>query len=941
MQLQRSRVILGVGGIGLLLASGAYFGIKQLWRRVDDRVYVIGWQNSPPFQEQAADGSPTGLAVDLVRDAARRRGIRLRWAWCPEGPEPALFKRKVDLWPLITITPEREAKLHISKPFLQHDYDLLVRAKSAYSQVQDLKGGSVSYVWMLIDQQFLSGLLPHARLVTVASGEEAIENLCAERTDAAFMNEFTAGAVLLSGTSCSSQPLRVIPVPSLRTKLGVGSTLEASGVADEIRRGIDTSVLEGDAEKILKSGGYLSARNMQYFTALLDAQRQDRWLRSAVIVFTCLLALTLFAADHIRRQRNRIAATDRAVRQSERRFRELLENVKLVGVMTDAKGTINFWNNHAAAVTGWSKEEAIGRPAREFLDLGPPLPDARGVGGAPPAGSPPSGEGSVLQKGGGRRWTQWSSTPLRDSAGRLEGLANLGEDVTELRALRAEAARVESEEQFRKMADTAPLMIWTAGSDMRCTFANKAWLEFAGNTLEEELGDGWTANIHPDDFKQGRAVSAAAFAARRNVELEFRKRRADGEYRWMLGSGVPRFGPDGQLLGYVGTMTDITDLKRSRDEDTARQKLETVGRLAGGIAHDFNNILGGVLAQADLALGEISDGAVPEEELNSIRGVAIRGAGIVRQLMIYAGQESAVSEPVDVSGLVDDMRDLLKAVVSRHIVLKTDLGPELPAVQANPAQLRQVVMNLAANASEAIGEGDGSIVIRTGRGPADADGPRAAGGEWLELAVSDTGCGIKPEEQSKVFDPFYTTKSAGHGLGLAVVQRVVRNLGGTIHLASELGKGTTFQILLPCVQSTAEEPADALLGGGEPARESLAATILIVEDEDALRQAVAKVLRRTGAEVLEAANGSTAIDLLRQHSGNIDVILLDLTIPGASAQDVLTGSAQARPNSKVVLTSAYSEEKAAGMGGPIVQGFIRKPFKLRDLIETLRNVLSS
>jgi CheY-like chemotaxis protein len=218
---------------------------------------------------------------------------------------------------------------------------------------------------------------------------------------------------------------------------------------------------------------------------------------------------------------------------------------------------------------------------------------------------------------------------------------------------------------------------------------------------------------------------------------------------------------------------------------------------------------------------------------------------------------------------------------------------------------------------------------------------RVAEGDYLELEVSDNGCGMSQEMQAKVFDPFFTTKSTGHGLGLAVVQGVVRNLRGTIHLASELGKGTTFRIWVPCLQSTAKETSNPLRGCGEPARESLTATVLIVEDEDALRQAMVKVLRGNGAEVLEAANGPTAIDLLRQHSVNIDVILLDLTIPGASAQEVLTEAARAKPNSKVLLTSAYSEEKAAGMSGPNIRGFIRKPFSLVDLIQTLRNVLSS
>ena len=304
---------------------------------------------------------------------------------------------------------------------------------------------------------------------------------------------------------------------------------------------------------------------------------------------------------------------------------------------------------------------------------------------------------------------------MRDSTGSASGFAVVGADVTELRTLRADAARREGEERFRNLADTAPLMIWVAGPDKGCTFVNRGWLSFTGRTLEQELGNGWTAGIHPDDLEYCFNTYASAFDERRAFQLEHRLRRADGEYRWVLGSGVPRFGPDGEFTGYIGNCTDITDLKRSQEEDVARQKLESVGRLAGGIAHDFNNLLGGVLAQADLALSELADGSPPDEPLNRIRTVAIRGAGIVRQLMIYAGHEDAVSEPVDLSSLIGEMMELLNVVVSKHAVLKTELGSGLPAVQANPAQLRQLVMNLVTNASEAIGERDGVITIRTAR----------------------------------------------------------------------------------------------------------------------------------------------------------------------------------------------------------------------------------
>jgi CheY-like chemotaxis protein len=379
----------------------------------------------------------------------------------------------------------------------------------------------------------------------------------------------------------------------------------------------------------------------------------------------------------------------------------------------------------------------------------------------------------------------------------------------------------------------------------------------------------------------------------------------------------------------------------------ARQKLESLGTLASGIAHDFNNLLGAVLAQAELAAVELAAGSPPEEELKEIRAVAIRGSEIVRQLMVYAGKESDPHEPVDVSIVVEEMLGLLKITVSPHTTLRTDLGTNLPAVKARASQLRQIVMNLVLNASDAILHDDGVIrvttrVLTVGRDVTDAAVEGLAEGIYVELEVSDTGCGMPKETKARMFDPFFTTKSAGRGLGLAVVHGIVRSLNGAISVESELDKGTTFQILLPCV-ATVTRAADGEDEAMDEASQSMReATVLVVEDEESLRQAVKKMLSRAGFEALEAANGSDAIELLRGGAGDIDVLLLDMTIPGATSQEVLSEAVQVRPNMKVVLTSAYGEEMVtANLSAPQVRGFVRKPFQFKDLTRTLRNALSS
>jgi PAS domain S-box-containing protein len=416
-------------------------------------------------------------------------------------------------------------------------------------------------------------------------------------------------------------------------------------------------------------------------------------------------------------------------------------------------------------------------------------------------------------------------------------------------------------------------------------------------------------------------------------------------------SVTPVFDNSGKCTHLVGSVHDVTERKRAettlqmaREEAFARQKLEMVGTLAGGIAHDFNNLLGGVLAMAELAVGELADGSRPDGELEAIRNAAIRGSEIVRQLMIYAGKESEIPELVDVSQIAREMLELLKVSVSRHAAIETHLG-DVPAVRINPAQVRQVLMNLITNASEALCEQDGVIRVttrslRVGSSSDDLDGP--GDGVYVALEVSDTGCGMSPEVHGRLFDPFFTTKPAGHGLGLSVVSGIVRGIGGTVHVVSEVGRGTTFRVLLPAAETQAVVANDRPARHDDPVETPTGCTVLVVEDEVPLRHAVVKKLRRTGFEVLEASDGSAAIDILTVNRDKIDVVLLDMNTPGAPTAQVVAEVARARSDIRVILTSAYSQEQ---MTTPLMAsqicGFIRKPFQLGELIQTLRSAASA
>ncbi len=857
----------------------------------------------------------------------------------------------------------------------------------------------------------------------------------------------------------------------------MGATFSAAPVADAIRDEIGAMGRDGELMRIMTNWGYYLPRNLETLTALLSADKVRRQLSYIIGLIASLLLVALIVANHIRRQRNRIKQevrererAERTLFESERRYRELLENTQLVALILDLNKNVSFCNSYALSITGWTREELIGRPAEGFVDAEylSRLEEAIKTPSAA-AGPLPVTESPILTKAGSRRWIQWTCTVLRDDAGNAAGFASLGEDVTELKRLRAEtamreseerfrkifqeaavgvaqidlegritlandqycailgatreelvgksfrkfthpqdvepqvaqmnlllagkipsfsmekryihkegqvlwarvhgssirdhenrpthfikvlediterkkaeAAQRESEERFRNMADTAPVMIWVAGTDKRCTFFNKGWLAFTGRTIEEELGDGWAQGVHPDDLNRCITTYSSAFDERRTFQIEYRLRAADETYRWVRDEGIPRFGSDGVFAGYIGSAIDVTEIKRSHEEALARQKLESLGVLAGGIAHDFNNLLASIMADSELALADLAPGSVARDGVLRINAVALRAAEIVRELLAYAGKESAIFQPVEISALVREMMQLLKVSISKRAILRVNLPEDLPAVRANAAQIRQVVLNLVTNASESLGDDGGIITVVIGRVVVSRNSPAELRetlpeGNYLRLEVKDTGCGMTDEVKARMFDPFFTTKFTGRGLGLAAVQGIVRGHSGVINVTSAPGAGTGIEILLPLldVMAPAELRRDAPRSDAEVGRAS--GTVLFVEDEDSLRVPVSKMLRRKGYAIIETSTGEAALDHFRVHQKDISVVLLDMTLPGMSGPEIFAQLQVIRPGVKVIFTTAYSQQTLANaLAGGETFGFLRKPYHVADLLELLQ-----
>ena len=372
--------------------------------------------------------------------------------------------------------------------------------------------------------------------------------------------------------------------------------------------------------------------------------------------------------------------------------------------------------------------------------------------------------------------------------------------------IRADAAVRESEARFRNMADTVSALIWTSGPDGKVNFCNAYALTFTGRLFEELMGDCWKTAVHPEDMDTKHPLCMPAKEAwPHRCQTEFRLRRHDGEYRWMLDTATPRFLADGVFAGYVGIATDITELRRNQEQFLAAQKLESLGVMVAGVAHRFNNLMGTIIAEADLAVSELPEGSAAHDSVGRISVTAVRAAEIVSLLMAYAGNNVGRLTLISVSQTVAETVRLFKATARKEIVFDMNLAGNLPPIHADAARIGQIAMNLLTNAWESLPPRGGSIRVATSLveladDDAGANGSPVAKGEYVRLEITDNGCGIPKAKCVRIFDPFYTTKALGRGLGLAAVQGIVRGLGGVIRVESTVGTGSTFEVLFPALR---------------------------------------------------------------------------------------------------------------------------------------------
>ncbi|MCX5759602.1 MAG: response regulator, partial [Candidatus Hydrogenedentes bacterium] len=469
-----------------------------------------------------------------------------------------------------------------------------------------------------------------------------------------------------------------------------------------------------------------------------------------------------------------------------------------------------------------------------------------------------------------------------------------------------------------------------------------------GYTRDEMLRLSVT-DIVPEDIAERLPSLVNENLSKGGFFIEAQGRRKSGDvFPTEVNSRTVKLGEHTLVLVSV---RDITETKRGREERERlnvqirqTQKLESLGVLAGGIAHDFNNLLTGIMGHASLALMTLSPVSPARANIQQVETAARRAADLTKQLLAYSGKGKFVIEALHLSELVEEMTHLLEVSVAKKCVLRYHFAVGTPRIEADVAQMRQAVMNLIINASEAIGDRKGVIAISTGCMYCDRAylcetylDEELPPGRYVFLEVSDTGCGMTPETQARLFDPFFTTKFAGRGLGLAALLGIVRGHRGAIKIYSEVGKGSAFKVLFPAFDEPLAPREDPPLQNVEWRGTGL---ILVVDDEVIVRELASEALQSAGFDVRTARDGAEAVALFRQYAKDVRAVILDLTMPNMDGLEAFSELRRIRANVPVVLSSGYNEQDATErFTGKGLAGFLHKPYRVDDLLDIVCRIL--
>jgi PAS domain S-box-containing protein len=539
------------------------------------------------------------------------------------------------------------------------------------------------------------------------------------------------------------------------------------------------------------------------------------------------------------------------------------------------------------------------------------------------------------------RWIIGRGRPVEwDRQGQVLRVVGTHVDITERKA--AEQAIAQSEERLRTIFETIadPVVVYDGRGHPK--YLNPAFIQVFGWTHEELKGG--PIPFVPDDQKElTRAKIKEVYAVGGPVRFETRRLTRDGRTLDIAISAAAKKDAEGNWSELVVNLTDITERRRIAQQLQQSQKLEAIGTLTGGIAHDFNNILSIIIGNAEIALDDIQSWHPVYNHLEEIKLASLRAKDVVRQLLSFSRKSEQRKIPIHIQALLDESLQLLRATIPKSIEIRSAKAADLGTIEADPTQIHQIVINLCTNAAHAMEQDGGVLDVRLSNVRLD----QAAAllhhslppGDYVQLRVSDTGCGIDPKIKDRIFDPYFTTKESGKGsgIGLSVVHGIVRDHSGAIDIESKVGAGTTVKVFFPAIEARpAKEPAASrhLMVGNE--------SILLVDDERSLTMMVKTALQRLGYRVETATDPQEALALIRNRPDRIDLLITDMTMPKMTGAQLIAQALRLRPELATILCTGYSEkinpQRAEALG---IDAYLEKPFRQNDLAEAVRKALGA
>jgi two-component system cell cycle sensor histidine kinase/response regulator CckA len=668
----------------------------------------------------------------------------------------------------------------------------------------------------------------------------------------------------------------------------------------------------------------------------------EGWFELTAFPVRDLNGETVGCIEHVRDITER-KKTDEALKNSEEKYRELVQNANSIILRMDTRGTITFFNEFAQEFFGYSENEVLGKnvvgtivPKTETTgrDLSEMIHD---IGIRPERYA--TNENENMRKNGERVWVAWTNKAIKDENGNTAEILCIGNDITERKY--TEKALWQEEEKFRTFVEQSPFGISIIDESGNYKYINPKFIEIFGYTLEDiPTGKEWFKKAFPDSEYRHQIISTWTTDLKKSKFGESRHRT----YKVICKDGsekIIHFKPvtlesGNQFVIYE----DITNQEQLEDQLRQAQKMESMGTLAGGIAHDFNNILGIILGNAELAMDDIYEGNPARINLQEIQTAGLRAKDVVRQLLSFARKTAVEKKPTNIAPIIIESLKLIRASIPTSIDIRQNITEEVDTILADPTQINQVLINLCTNAHHAMPDGG---ILEVGLKNVELDKDTTAQhsdlnpGAYVHLTVADTGQGMNPEIKGRIFDPYFTTKDIGKGtgLGLSVVHGIVKNHGGGISVNSELGKGTSFEIYFPVVETEAvtETETDEKLPTGNE-------RILFVDDEESMVYVARNRLERLGYQVEAKTSPHEALKLFRGIPNQFDLVITDMSMPEMTGDRFVQEILKIRPDIPTILCTGYSEkidkQKAKEMG---IRQYIEKPINRSVLAKMVRKIL--